>query len=168
MKKRNRIILLLTVLIIIFSTGAIITTHVKPSKSSEIKDLSNITLPSYSLPKGSLTKEQAIKVALNISKGLLKHGQIPQNPQCVLMPYGEAEKLLLDVNIGNLHPELVTNLIYVVTIDVDRTAPGEVMRWRPRAKSVTFHQDSYFISPVNGDVIGHGYEGTKWILPKQK
>ncbi len=145
-----------------------LTTYAMPSESGEVRDLSNITLPSYSLPKGSLTKGQAVKLALNMSKAFLKHKQIPKNPQCILIPYEEAEKLLLNVNPDALlRSKFSSKLIYVVTIDVDRTAPQEVMGWRPGAKPVTFHQDSYFIDPATGEVIEYGYEGIKWILPKQ-
>jgi len=173
MKKRNRIILLLTVLIIIFSVGVIITTNARLSKSSEIKDLSNITLPSYSLPKGSLTKAKVMENALKMSKFLLKHNQIPKNSQCVLITYGEYKKLFSPdsglVGIPN------DKLFYFVTVDVDRTV-DERMRVAPflaraseRTKArYTTHQDFYLIDPKNGDVIGYGGDIVRWILPKQK
>jgi len=164
---KKRIILFLSILVITFSVGVSITIHSILSKSSEVKDFSSITLPSYSLPEGSLTKEQVIENALKMSKLSLKHNQIPKNPQCVLMPYGEAEKLFLNIKPGP-HPEVENTLIYVVTVDVDRRAVEEVLRWRHGAKPTIFHQDHYFINPINGEVIESGYEGTRWILPKQE
>jgi len=165
MKKRNRIILLLIVSAIIFSVEVIIATNARPSKSSEIKDLSNITLPSYSLPKGSLTKAKVMENALKMSKFLLKHNQIPKNPQCVLITYTEYQKLFSPgdglVGIPN------DKLFYFVTVDVDRRAPEEVVSWFHGAGPVMFHQDWYLINPINGNVIGNGYDIVRWILPEQ-
>ena len=80
-------------LIITFSVGAIMIATPRNSKSSEVKDLSNITLPSHDLPKGCLTKEKAIEDSLHLSKRHLSHEQMPQNPQCILITYGEYSKL---------------------------------------------------------------------------
>jgi len=164
MKKRNGVIL------VVLSIGLIIVIfvalQVKPSKSSEIKDLSNITLPLYSLPNKSLTKADIVENALKMSEIGLKHGQVPENPQCVLITYGEYVKLFSPDFVSAEIPN--DKLFYLVTVDVDRTAPEEVVRWHHGAKSVTFHQDYYLISPGNGNVITHGYERIKWILPKQK
>ncbi len=173
MKKRNRIILLLTVLAIIFSVGVIIITHARPSKSSEIKDLSNITLPSYSLPKGSLTKAKVMEDALKLSKIRLRHNQIPKNPQCVLITYGEYQKLFSpDFGLVGIPND---KLFYFVTVDVDRTlderlrVPPPLARASERVKArYTTHQDWYLIDPKNGDVIGDGGDVVRWILPKQK
>jgi hypothetical protein len=170
MKKKN-IILASIVLALIFSVGAIVIATPRNSKSSEVKDLSNITLPSHDLPKGYLTKEKAIEDAVNLSKRYLSHGQMPQNPQCILITYGEYAKLF---ETGFASLEIPNDkLFYLVTVDVDReleereSAAPSAERSTHKEQFIT-HQDFYLIDPENGDVIGFGGNVVKWILPKQR
>jgi len=140
------------------------------SKSSEVKDLSNIVLPSHDLPNGCLTKEKAIEDSLHLSKRHLSHEQIPQNPQCILITYGEYLKLFepgfASLEISN------DKLFYLVTVDVVRVLE-ERESFAPSAERSTHkeqfvtHQDFYLIDPENGGVIGYGGNVVKWILPKQ-
>ena len=157
-------------MILIFSVGATITTNTRISKSSAVKDLSNIALPSYDLPKGYLAKEKVIEVAVNLSKRYLSHGQILQNPQCILIAYGEYVKLF---DLGFVSVETPDDkLFYLVTVDVDRELE-ERESFAPSAERSTHkeqfitHQDFYLIDPENGDVVGYGGNVVKWILPKQ-
>jgi hypothetical protein len=98
MKKKYTLILI--TLIVIFSLGIVMKMHPEVSRSSKIVDLSYIKLPEYSLPEGYITKQQAIDIALNAAKSSLRHGQVPKNPQCVLLPGGIGEELLY----GNSQP----------------------------------------------------------------
>jgi len=169
--KKKKIILASIVLILIFSVGATITTNTRVSKSSEVKDLSNIALPSYDLPKGDLTKDNVVENVINLSRARLVHGQMPQNPQCILITYGEYLKLFdpgfVSVEIPN------DKLFYLVTVDVDReleereTFSPSAERSAHKEQFVT-HQDFYLIDPENGDVVGYGGNVIKWILPKQR
>ncbi len=170
MKKKN-FILVLIVLILIFSVGAIMITTPRNSKSSEVKDLSNIALPSHDLSKGCLTKEKAIENSVNLSKRHLSHEQIPQNPQCILITYGEYLKLF---ETGFASVEIPNDkLFYLVTVDVDRELE-ERESFAPSAERSTnkeqfvTHQDFYLIDPENGDIVGYGGNVVKWILPKQR
>jgi len=141
------------------------------SKSSEVKDLSNIALPSHDLPKGCLTKENAIEDSVNLSKRYLSYGQVPQNPQCILITYGEYLKLF---ETGFASVEIPNDkLFYLVTIDVDRVleeresfAPSAERS--PHKEQFVTHQDFYLIDPENGGVVGFGGNVVKWILPKQR
>ena len=141
------------------------------SKSSEVKDLSNITLPSHDLPKGYFAKEKVIEGAVNLSKRHLSHEQIPQNPQCILITYGEYLKLFEQGFVSVEIPD--DKLFYLVTVDVDRELE-ERETFSPSAERSTHkeqfitHQDFYLIDPENGDVVGYGGNVIKWILPKQK
>jgi len=168
--KKKKIILVSIVLALIFSVGAIMIATPRNSKSSEVKDLSNITLPSHDLPKGCLTKEKAIEDSLHLSKRHLSHEQMPQNPQCILITYGEYLKLF---ETGFASVEIPNDkLFYLVTIDVDREleeresfAPSAERS--PHKEQFVTHQDFYLIDPENGDVVGFGGNVVKWILPKQ-
>ena len=169
--KKKKIILASIVLILIFSVGATITTDTRISKSSEVKDLSNITLPLHDLPKAYLTKEKVIEDSVNLSKRHLSHGQIPQNPQCILITYGEYVKLF---DFGFVSVEIPNNkLFYLVTIDVDRELE-ERESFAPSAErsdhkeQFVTHQDFYLIDPESGDIVGFGGNVVKWILPKQR
>ncbi|PIV56218.1 MAG: hypothetical protein COS15_02075 [Caldiserica bacterium CG02_land_8_20_14_3_00_36_38] len=157
-------------LIITFSVGAIMIATPRNSKSSEVKDLSDITLPSHDLPKGYLTKEKAIEDSVSLSKRYLSHGQMPQNPQCILITYGEYLKLF---ETGFASLEIPNGkLFYLVTVDVDReleereTCSPSAERGTNKEQFVT-HQDFYLIDPESGDVVGYGGNVVKWILPKQ-
>jgi hypothetical protein len=169
--KKKKIILASIVLILIFSVGATITTDTRISKSSEVKDLSNITLPSHDLPKGYFAKEKVIEGAVNLSKRHLSHGQMPQNPQCILITYGEYLKLFDPGFVSVETPN--DKLFYLVTVDVDReleereTFSPSAERSAHKEQFVT-HQDFYLIDPENGDVVGYGGNVIKWILPKQR
>ena len=169
--KKKKIILASIVLILIFSVGATITTDTRISKSSEVKDLSNITLPLHDLPKAYLTKEKVIEDSVNLSKRHLSHGQIPQNPQCILITYGEYLKLF---DFGFVSVEIPNNkLFYLVTIDVDRELE-ERESFAPSAErsdhkeQFVTHQDFYLIDSQSGDIVGLGGNVVKWILPKQR
>ena len=155
--KKKYIMLILAVLIAVSSFGIIMKIHPKISRSSEVIDLSSIKLPEYPLPKRYITKQQAIDIAMRASKGNLHHGQVPKNPQCVLLPRGIGEKILY----GNPQPskdeldeikkempkyglkippdyeeykkryeEYQERLLYFVIIDVNR-APDEVTMTHP-------------------------------------
>jgi len=169
--KKKKIILASIVLALIFSVGATMIATPRNSKSSEVKDLSNITLPSHDLPKGYLTKEKAIENSINLSKRHLSHGQIPQNPQCILITYGEYLKLFEPDFVS---VEILNNkLFYLVTVDVDRVLE-ERESFAPSAErsdhkeQFVTNQDFYLIDPENGDVMGYGGNVAKWILPKQR
>ena len=168
--KKKKIILVSFVLALIFSVGAIMIATPRNSKSSEVKDLSNITLPSHDLPKGYFAKEKVIEGAVNLSKRHLSHEQIPQNPQCILITYGEYLKLF-ETSFASL--EIPNDkLFYLVTVDVVRVLE-ERETFSPSAERSTHkeqfitHQDFYLIDPENGDVVGYGGNVIKWILPKQ-
>ncbi len=168
---KKKITLVSIVLILTFSVGATITTNTRISKSSEVKDLSNITLPSHDLPKGYLTKEKVIEDAADLSKRYLLHGQMPQNPQCILITYGEYLKLFDPGFVSVETPD--DKLFYLVTVDVDReleereTFSPSAERSAHKEQFIT-HQDFYLIDPENGDVVGYGGNVVKWILPKQR
>ena len=124
----------------------------------------------HDLPKGYLTKEKVIEDVVGLSKRYLSHGQMPQNPQCILITYGEYVKLF---DLGFVSVEVPDDkLFYLVTIDVDReleereSAAPSAERSAYKEQFVT-HQDFYLIDPENGDVVGYGGNVVKWILPKQ-
>jgi hypothetical protein len=95
---------------------------------------------------------------------------MPQNPQCILITYGEYVKLF--------EPEFVSveipngKLFYLVTVDVDReleereSAAPSAERSTHKEQFIT-HQDFYLVDPESGDIIGLGGNVIKWILPKQ-
>jgi len=100
--KKKYIILILATLIVVSSFGIVMKIHPKISRSSEVVDMSSIKLSAYPLPKGYITKQQAINIAMGAAKSNLHHGQVPRNLQCVLLPRGIGEELLY----GNPQPSM--------------------------------------------------------------
>ena len=169
----KKMVIVFTVLVIILSVSISLLVQGPSLKSEEIKDFSNITLPSYKLPAGNFTKGQVVKECLNASKRLLKNGQIPKNPQCIITPYGIYTKLFSPhfglVNIPK------NKLFYLVTVDVNRSIDERVsvspsvvrMSDKEKARLMT-HQDFYLVDPATGEIIAYGGSAIKWILPEQK
>ncbi len=169
---KKAIIIFLVLLMSIF-TNAILSAQGNLLKSNEVKDFSNVKLPSYTLPAGSLSKGEAIKECISASKQFLKHGQVPKAPQCILIPYGTYAKIFSPgFGLVNLQKN---KLLYLITIDVNRTvserrsiAPFVARMSEKEKEHFTTHQDFYLVDPKTGKIIAFGGNVVKWVLPEQK
>ncbi len=192
--KRKYIVL---ILVIILSFGIAMEIHFRVVHSAKVIDQSSVKLPEYHLPKGYITKQQAIKIAMKVAESNLHHKQVPKNPQCVLLPRGIGENLLYgEENILSYkkfkkgfkkgkenfiipsesdYEARLNELMYFVIIDVNRYPDEVFMRLPPSwhspklidGKWVTT-QDTYEIDAATGKIVGHGYYSTvRHIYPKQ-
>ena len=73
------------------------------SQKANVRDLSSINLPSYTLKNTSLTEDNVVKeITENIkSDPLLKHGQKPKMIQCFIIPYDVYTNLILNNEGGS-------------------------------------------------------------------
>ncbi len=148
------------------------------------------TLPSYPLPAGYITKQQAINIALKAAEAHLHKGEVAKNIQCLLLPYGIGYKILYGnpeitkekfrfLENKRLSREELENymkkyyaydsrLMYFIIMDVKRY-PGEALiRFAPNAVrhirlingKYITTQDTYVIDAKIGNIVGHGYYGS--------
>ncbi len=186
MKRKRQIIIL--VLIILLSVSI---TGVRPSssKSAKVVDMGSITLPYYPLPKGYITKKQAMEIAVKAAEWHLHKGEKPRNIQCLLLPYSVGYKILHNdpqcLKTGFTIPgekapskedlekyeekynERNAKLMYFIIMDVNRY-PGEAFMHLPPNPGFKIRlingkyittQDTYVIDAQTGKIVGHGYYG---------
>ncbi len=185
--KSKRILIILTIVVVMLV--ALLNAYPGKTRSAKVVDMSSITLPSYQLPNGYITKEQAIRIAVKAAEWHLHKGEKPRNIQCLLLPYGIGRKILYGIpsvsekqfkslEKGRLNKEELnqyinkyyerdSKLMYFVIMDVNRY-PGEVfMRFPPNPKfkprlidgKYLTTQDTYVIDAQTGNIIEHGYYG---------
>ncbi len=182
-RKRQIIVLLAIVFFFVFVADAY------PLDSAKIVDMSSITLPYYPLPKGYITKKQAIEIAVKAAEWRLHKGEKPRNIQCLLLPYDVGSRILDDISSvskkqfkslekGRLSKEELnkymskyyerdSRLMYFIIMDVNRY-PGEALICLPPDPGFKPHlingkylttQDTYVIDAQTGEITGHGYYG---------
>ena len=141
------------------------------SQKTDVRDLSNINLPSYTLSNTSLTKEKVVNEVMNNLKSdpLLKHGQQPKMIQCIILPYDVYTNLILNNEGGsNLIPK--DKLFFLVVVDIERSISETTIRggfFQGNADLPIYKQEYFLIDPETNESVEHGYFITRIILPKQ-
>lgn len=141
------------------------------SQKANVRDLSSINLPSYTLKNTSLTKDNVIKeITENIkSDPLLKHGQKPKMIQCIIIPYDVYTNLILNNEGGsNLIPK--DKLFFLVVVDIERSISETMIRggfFQGNTDLLIYKQEYFLIDPETNETVEHGYFITRIILPKQ-
>ena len=141
------------------------------SQKTDVRDLSNINLPSYTLSNTSLTKEKVVNEVMNNLKSdpLLKHGQQPKMIQCIILPYDVYTNLILNNEGGsNLIPK--DKLFFLVVVDIERSISETMIRrgfFQGNADLPIYKQEYFLIDPETKESVEHGYFITRIILPKQ-
>ncbi len=141
------------------------------SQKTDVRDLSNINLPSYTLSNTSLTKEKVVNEVMSNLKSdpLLKHGQQPKMIQCIIIPYSLFTKIILNDEWGsNLIPK--DKLFFFVVADIERSISETTIRggfFQGNTDLPIYKQEYFLIDPETNETVEHGYFITRIILPKQ-